>query len=158
MGASTVPVGISADGMTVRSTIPRVLTTCIDPATKLSRGSGKECEFSWLDRRLRRRVSVSAENCYFHPGRSPGSKTTLTYPPPSFPGIFRVVLLAAHLCLQWRDRAGISPDFPFKPMWAPWVCSISITQRRHAFVTNNESRPQNGTRERRSEQCFLSVP
>jgi hypothetical protein len=27
----------------------------------------------------------------------------------------RVVTLAASLCLQWRDRAGISPDFPFKP-------------------------------------------
>ena len=23
-------------------------------------------------------------------------------------------------CLQWRDRAGFSPDFPIKAQWATW--------------------------------------
>jgi len=77
----------------------------------------------------------SAESCSLYPGRSPGSKTTLTCRPLSFPVGLRVVMLAVHLCLQWRDRAGFSPDFPFKPMWAPWVYTISITQREGKLLS-----------------------
>ena len=35
--------------------------------------------------------------------------------------------MATHLRLQWRDRTGISPDFPFKPSRAPWVCNSCTT-------------------------------
>jgi hypothetical protein len=41
-----------------------------------------------------------------------------------------VVLLAAYLCLQWRDRAGSSPDFPFKPP----VGTLGQYQRYHAAL------------------------
>jgi hypothetical protein len=44
------------------------------------------------------------------------------------PSYDRVVLQAASLCLQWRDRAGISPDFPFKPNMGTvgYVCCITL--------------------------------
>ena len=35
------------------------------------------------------------------------------------PGSGRVALRNAIPALQWRDRAGISPDFPIKPLQAP---------------------------------------
>ena len=41
-------------------------------------------------------------------------------PPPS-PVLMPSGAMAAHLRLQWRDRTGIAPDFPFQPFRAPWV-------------------------------------
>ena len=49
--------------------------------------------------------------------------------PLSFPGYRRVVLRAALFCLQWRDRAGIAPDFPFKPIMGTlgqFICTTTI--------------------------------
>ena len=39
----------------------------------------------------------------------------------TFPGLTPSGYLATLLRLQWRDRTGIAPDFPFQPSRAPWV-------------------------------------
>jgi hypothetical protein len=50
--------------------------------------------------------------------------------PLSFPGaIAEWLLRAVLLCLQWRDRAGIAPDFPLKPVVGTighFICTTAI--------------------------------
>jgi len=39
----------------------------------------------------------------------------LPVPSPSFPSITAEWIFGTDLRLQWRDRTGIAPDFPFQP-------------------------------------------
>jgi hypothetical protein len=75
----------------------------------------KAGELSRIKPRVRRKVSVLRRKLQFEPlAGLLAQRQHLRvdrYPSPAC----RVVTLAAFLCLQWRDRAGISPDFSFKP-------------------------------------------
>lgn len=70
----------------------------------------------------------SAENAMY-----PGQVSWLRSAPASrcrvsaFPGFTTEWTMATHLRLQWRDRTGIAPDFPFQPSRAPWVCICCTT-------------------------------
>ena len=67
-------------------------------------------------------------------GRSPGLEVagTLHAALPS-PAIGRVVLQSSFPHLQWRNRAGSSPDFPVMPWWALEIDFV-IPQRNRADV------------------------
>ena len=90
-------------------------------------------------------VSVLRRNCYVpragflaskrHP--LPGAE-----PPPS-PASMPSGCLATHLRLQWRDRTGIAPDFPFQPLRAPWVshsCTTPPGTQPHVALTDHRVR------------------
>jgi len=63
-----------------------------------------------------RKASVLRRTLQHKPWQVSWLKATLACRPPSFPGhSTEWYVQVASLCLQWRDRAGISPDFPFKP-------------------------------------------
>jgi hypothetical protein len=72
---------------------------------------------------VRRMVSVLRRKLLCTPGRSPGFEAA----PIAVPSLLLPRLegpsgcLETHLRLQWRDRTGIAPDFPFQPLRAPWV-------------------------------------
>ena len=57
-------------------------------------------------------LSPVGKNSAVKLGRSPGSRIVIHLL--TFPIIQSVVTLAMTPLLQWRDRAGITPDFPFK--------------------------------------------
>ena len=67
-------------------------------------------------------------------GRSPGLEVagSLHAALPS-PAVGRVVLQSSFPHLQWRNRAGSSPDFPVMPWWAPETDFV-IPQRNRTDV------------------------
>ena len=75
----------------------------------------KERELCSIEPKVRRKVSVLRRKLQIEPlAGLLAQRQHLRvdrYPSP----VDRVVMLAVFLCLQWRDRAGISPDFSFKP-------------------------------------------
>jgi hypothetical protein len=78
----------------------------------------------------------SAEVCWLLSGRSPGLEVagfSCIAALPS-PAISRVVLQSSFPHLQWRNRAGSSPDFPVMPGWAPEIVSLY-----HSFSTPSVS-------------------
>jgi hypothetical protein len=85
------------------------------PAGSPEVSRNKTGELSRIKPRVRRKVSVLRRKLQFEPlagllAQRQHSRVD-RYPSP----VSRVVMLAVFLCLQWRDRAGISPDFSFKP-------------------------------------------
>jgi hypothetical protein len=75
-------------------------------------------------------VSVLRRNLQLTRGKSPGSQMATRARTALLPRRYcRVVLRASLLCLQWRDRAGIAPDFPFKPVVGTigqFICTTAI--------------------------------
>jgi hypothetical protein len=61
------------------------------------------------------------------------SGTGFPVPSPSFPSVFAEWMFRTDLRLQWRDRTGIAPDFPFQPSRAPWVCNSCTTPVLYSF-------------------------
>jgi hypothetical protein len=66
----------------------------------------------------------------------------------------QVALQSSTPRLQWRNRAGSSPDFPFAPTWAPEIVFViphhqtAYCQRyvsKSPLIRQNFSLPQNGT-------------
>jgi hypothetical protein len=76
----------------------------------------------------RAQVSVLRRTLQHEPWQVSWLKATLACRPTFLPRYDRVVLQVASLCLQWRDRAGIYPDFPFKPNWGTvgYLCCITL--------------------------------
>jgi len=97
-------------------------------AGDVKKGNGKRTD--WLGR-VQAHGFCSPQKMLCTPGRSPGFEVhRCRCQVSSFPGMQAEWTMATHLRLQWRDRTGIAPDFPFKPLRAPWVCNCCTTPGR----------------------------
>jgi hypothetical protein len=119
----------------VRETSPSETSRKSTRRTSTQSGPGGRLRVVVNPRSLRVQVPVLRRALLICPGRSPGSKgrslpaLRLRIATAILPRVeSRVVSQAASLCLQWRDRAGICPDFPFKPSRAPQASFSCITQ------------------------------
>lgn len=95
-------------------------------------------EFAWAGWELSQIAffPFSAESLnYVTPGRSPDSDAGTGYPTAStFPGFQPSgVPQSGVRSLQWRDRAGFTPDFPVRPLRAPEELQANMRGRNRSM-------------------------